>query len=201
MFNVILAVAAASTIQVAPAPIAAPAPAAAATARTLASIPGVTVTYYDVAGKNTKAIRKSLAAQRPAGAGGEPIAGRTTYDVGADVKKRTVDGKCTITEANLKFTGTAVLPRLTTEHQVDAQTLATWRAYVAGLEAAAAAELAFVRDRLPDIQKAVLASSCEEAGPAMNAALAKIEADRAATRNAVISTPQANGSLPVKQPN
>ncbi len=197
MFNVIVALAAAAAVQTAPAS----APVApAATARTLASIPGVTVTYYDVAGKNGKAIRESLAAQRPKGADGQPIAGSSKYNVGAGINKRTVGDKCTVTEANLKFTGTAELPRLTTESAVDAPTLAAWRTYVTGLEAAAAAELAVIYDRLPEVQKAIVGSSCEAAGSLMSAALAKLKVEQAAARNAELAKLQANGSLPANQP-
>ena len=164
-----------------PAPSAvAPGQPAAVAGRTLQGLPGTTVRYYEVRGRNPDSIKKSIAKQRPKDASGEPITASTNWDIGASFTKRTENGQCRITTAKATFTATADLPRLANERALRPEVLDSWRAYVAGLEAAAAAKLWFIHDHLGDVEKAILASSCEGAQDAGAAAVARLKQQEAA---------------------
>jgi len=141
----------------------------------LSQIPGVIIQYYDVTGLTTKDIRASLEAQRPK----DPVTGQamptsSKWGVGVDVKKATTDGKCRITGATPAFKAEVVMPRLVPAEDRPAPVLAEWQRYVTSLEAQLVASLRPISLRLPEVEKAVLASSCEGAGAAANKAIAEI---------------------------
>ena len=169
MITTLTALAAAMALQTAPA--ASPAP-----ARTLKDIPGVTVSYYDVAGKNLKALKKSLAQQRPIGSNGEPNAVGSTWKIGADVQKQTEGGKCTVVGAQVTLEGKVDLPRLANPAAVEANSLTTWNNFAAGLEKLAAMDFGFLTDHMPDIEKAMIGQSCDAVSGAMNAAIDRLTA-------------------------
>ena len=52
--------------------------------------------------------------------------------------------------------------------------MASWRAYLAGIENAQAANLWFVYDRVPTVESAILASSCDGAPAAGTAAVQRL---------------------------
>lgn len=151
-------------------------PPAAPAARTLKDIPGVTIKYYDVAGKNPRAIQKSIASQRPKGADGQPVTAGFNWNANTEVTKRTEGTTCTISAANVKFSATAELPRLVDEKALEPQELKSWNDYVAGLDAAAAMELGFYADRMGQVQAALVGKSCDAAPAALDAALAQLKA-------------------------
>lgn len=154
-----------------------PAPASAGPA--LEQIPGVTVQYYSVSGKNDKGIRKSIAEQRPAAADGQPIPASTSWTIDANVSKQTIDGVCKIAKVTPNFKGNAILPQLATPEKLKPEMLQQWNAYVAGLKSAAADQLAFVRNHLDDVEQAVSAASCDGASAALDGSLAKLKAEEA----------------------
>lgn len=139
--------------------------------RALKALPSATIRYYDVAGKTPQAILKSIARLRPKAANGEPVTASTNWDIGATFKKRTENGKCTITGATATFAATADLPRLLNPGSLRREALDSWNSYVAGLEAIAAANLWFVHDRVGQIEKAIVESSCDGAQAAGMAAV------------------------------
>lgn len=169
MLDIFIAIAAAGSAQAAE-------PAAAAPQRPLNQIPGVTVNYYDVTGKNAKDFRKSIAAQRPAGADGLPVTVGSKWTINAAVSKRTEGEVCTIENANATFTGTVELPRLATTEGVAPQELANWNQYAASLEAEAAARLGFVQSQVGAVEQAIEAASCDGASAALDAATARVKA-------------------------
>lgn len=170
MINLLMALTAMTGVQAA-----APAPAAppAAAVRPLASVPGVTVNYFPIAGTEIKEIQKSLQAIQVANT--HPT---TKWDVRANIKKRTEGTACTITSADVGMTAVANLPRLADESKVAAPVLANWKTYVAEIEATAANSLWFVADRLPAVQASLAGKSCDQAQSTMDAALNKLKADQ-----------------------
>ncbi|MCL6683338.1 DUF922 domain-containing protein [Sphingomonas alba] len=145
-------------------------------ARPLKDIPGVTVSYYDVAGKNQKQIKDALKKLRPVGANGEPQAIKSSWDVGAGVQKQTEGDKCTIIGAKVTLEGKVELPRLADPAKADADTVKAWNEYVARLENVAALDFNFVSDRMPDIEKALTGQTCDAASGAMSAAVDRLAA-------------------------
>jgi predicted secreted Zn-dependent protease len=154
-------------------------PAAAPAGRSLQSLPNTTIRYYDVPGKNPQAILKSIAKLRPKGADGQPVTASTNWDIGATFKKRTENGVCRIVAATATFSATADLPRLVSPKALRREALDSWNSYVAGLESIAAANLWFVHDRIGQVEKAILASSCDGAQAAGAAAVDKLKLQEA----------------------
>ncbi len=162
------------------APAAAPQPAVAAVpGKALSDLPNVTIRYYDVSGKNLKAINKAIEqGQQPDASGKVPLA-PTGYAVDATFNKLTSNGQCKVTGAKATFSATVTLPRLAPSPSHTPELLDTWRAYIAGVENSHAADLWFVYDRLRTVESAILASSCETAQSAGAAAVDRLKAEAA----------------------
>jgi predicted secreted Zn-dependent protease len=148
---------------------AAPAPAR------FADLPGIAVTYYDVAGRDVPEIHKVVTRLAPR----DPVTGRVTpatsrWTVGFAVRSNTIGKSCTVTSVTLTFRGSAVMPRLAPDKERPAPVLAAWNAYAAALEARQAAQLGFAYARLPEIEKAIVGGRCDRAEAAAAAALARI---------------------------
>jgi predicted secreted Zn-dependent protease len=166
-----------ATAAIAQTPVtAAPAPVAAVAAPSpLAQIPGVAVQYYDVSGLTLDALRASIAGQRPTDpATGQPVPSSSKWAVGTSVRKQTNGKACKIVGATPSFKAEVVMPRLTVVEGVPAPVLAEWQRYVAAIEAQQAASLRSIYDRLSEVEKAVLASTCEGAADAANKAISEI---------------------------
>jgi predicted secreted Zn-dependent protease len=153
-----------------------PAPAVVAIAgKTLQNLPNTTVRYFDVTGSDLKAINKSMADQAQSRARAAP----TNWSIDTTFNKVTTDGRCKIASAKATFAANVGLPRLVPNPAHKPQMSAAWRAYVAGIEKAQAANLWFVHDRVSDVEKAIVASSCEGAQAAGAAAVARLKAQAA----------------------
>lgn len=163
MLNLLIALAgtALQTAPVAPAP-ATPAPAAGA--RSLTSLPNVTIKYYDVPGKDEKAIEKNLKKLRTNPQTKVLSVVDSNWNVEASVQKTTTNGKCVITGITTRFSGSVELPRLADEKGVAANALANWRTYATGLERAIADNFYFVYDQIPAMEKTVIGQDCAKAG-------------------------------------
>jgi predicted secreted Zn-dependent protease len=141
----------------------------------LAQIPGVVVRYYDVSGITTEAIRASIDAQRPRNAAtGMGIPSSASWSIRTSLNKATTGKACKITGATAALKGEVVLPRLVNAETVPAPVLAQWRTYVASLEQQQAAVLLRPYQRLFEVERAVMASSCEGAAAAASRAIAEI---------------------------
>ena len=161
---------------------------AAVPGRTLKDIPNVTITYYDVTGKNGQAIARSIAKNAPRAAGSkESVAGTTNWSMKAEYTQRTVNGKCSIASSKATFSGTATLPRLTTQGVVNRQLQEQWQTYLAGLEAGAVANLGYAYDRTAKVEKAILGATCETVGAVGSAAIAQLKQQAAQNQRAVVS--------------
>jgi len=137
----------------------------AAPARTLQSVPGVTVKYYDVAGRNGGAIEKSLKKILATPAPNNTAARVFDWSMGLKITKRTEGTVCTITAADADFTSNAYLPRLTEEASVPKDVLANWKPYAEGLEKTASDNLWFVADRIPALEQSLVGKPCDQAAP------------------------------------
>lgn len=165
------AVPAAAPAQTAPAP----APVQATPLPSLAEIPGVVVRHYDVTGATIEAINASIAAQRPSNpATGTAIPSSASWSIGTNIKKATTGDACKITGATATFRAEVVMPRLVNASAVPPAVLARWQAFVASLEQQQAAGLLRPYQRLSEVERAVLASSCEGADEAAAKAIAEI---------------------------
>lgn len=169
----------------APAPAAQPTPPPLATiaavpGRGLKDVPNLNIRYYDVAGKNLKAVSKTLTEQRPKDAKGQPITAATNWTIETAFHRRTTNGQCKIVDAHATVTATVDLPRLLNDAKFPPRDLLSWQNFLANLEVTAAGKLWFVQDHAGDIEKAVLASSCEGAQAAGAAAIERLRAQAAA---------------------
>ena len=162
MLNLLIALAGTALQAAAPATPAAPASIAAGPS--LTSLPNVTIKYYDVPGKDGKAIEKNLKKIRTNPQTKAFSAVDSNWNVEASVKKTTTGDQCKITGITTRFSGTVELPRLADEKGVSADDLKTWRTYAANLERAIADNFYFVYDRVPAMEKAVVGTECSQAG-------------------------------------
>jgi len=148
-------------------------------------LPGVAVTYYDVTGRSIAEIHKSLTRTSPRDpTTRKPLPATSSWSIGASVKWSKTGSRCTITRVTLKFTATATLPRLVVQPETPAPVLAAWNRYVARLEARQAGQLKFAYDRRGEVERAILASSCEGWQAAADAALTRLEAQQRLARQA-----------------
>ena len=170
------ATAPARTAPVQAAPAAVPAPPA---LMTLSQIPGITVQHYNVTGKTIKELNASIAAQRSAGASGKPTPSSANWSIESSIRKATTGNRCKVVGATARLTGTVVLPRLASTEGVPEPVLKQWRNYVAGLEHQQAVALRQPYDRLREVERAAVASSCEGAQAAVNRAVELITAQPA----------------------
>jgi predicted secreted Zn-dependent protease len=149
--------------------------------KTLKDLPNTTIRYFDVTGKDLKAINNSLVAVQQADS---PVraAAPTTWAVDTTFKKTTTGEQCKVTDAKAAFSASVGLPRLVSDPAHKPELLAVWRAYVANMENSHAANLWFVYDRVGDIEKAILASTCEGARGVGTAAVERLKAQAAEFR-------------------
>ena len=152
-----------------------PASPVAATPSPLASIPGVTIRYYDVTGNTIPAIRASMAAQRPINpVTGAPQPSSSTWSIGVNTKKATTGKSCKVTGATATFKGEVVLPRLVVAEPIPAPVLAQWQKFLTSIEQQQAQALRQPYSRIREVEAAVMASSCQNAGEAARKSIAEI---------------------------
>jgi predicted secreted Zn-dependent protease len=148
--------------------------------RKLSEIPGVTVTYYDVVGTDIPKLHISLEKSGPRDVQTHRVTPATSnWSIGSAIKYTKTGGQCTLTGATLKFTATAVLPRLGGRVKLPATALASWNAYVAVIEDRQAAQLAFVHDRMGEVRGAILHSNCGNWQKAASAAIQRLSDEQA----------------------
>jgi predicted secreted Zn-dependent protease len=151
-----------------------------ASPRKLSEIPGVTVSHYDVVGTDIPKLHIGLEKNGPHDAQTHKVTPATSnWSIGSAVKYTKTGGQCTLTGATLKFTATAVLPRLAPGQKLPSSVLAYWNAYVAALEDRQAAQLAFVHDRLGEVRGAILHSTCGNWQKAASAAIQRLSEEQA----------------------
>lgn len=170
-FLILGLMAAPAIAQTAAAPAAVP---AASAMSALSQIPRLTIRYYSVSGRTIKDMLASIQAQGPKDSTGQVVPTTVKWSIGTNVKREIKGTACRIGGATVTMTSEVVLPRLVTVKGVKARELAQWQAYMASIEAQQAARLNLVRSRLPEVERAILASTCEGAGAAANRAIVEI---------------------------
>ncbi len=144
--------------------------------KTLRDLPNVTLHYFDVVGKDLRAINKSIERSQKPDASGKAAAAPTGWAIDTTFNKLSHSGQCKVTDAKATFSAKVVLPRLVNNSAHTSELMASWRAYLAGIENAQAANLWFVYDRIGTVESAILASSCEGAQAAGTAAVQRLQA-------------------------
>lgn len=148
----------------------------AAPGRALRDLPNTTITYYDIAGKDGKAIEKSLKAILADPAAKENVR-LFSWDVGTKIMKATTGTKCSIQSAKTTLTAKVRLPRLAEQAKVKKDVMAKWAPYAASVENEAAANLWFLTDRLRGAEQFLVGMPCDQAGPAWNAKLETVKSE------------------------
>jgi predicted secreted Zn-dependent protease len=159
--------------------------------KTLRDLPNVTFQYFDVAGKDLKAINKSIVQSQRPDASGKPAVAPTGWAIDTKFNKLSQSGLCKVTDVKATFSAKVVLPKLVNHPSHTPELMASWRAYLAGIENAQAANLWFVYDRIGTVESAVLASSCEGAQAAGTAAVQRLQ---------TLASEYARANLPGAQP-
>lgn len=166
-----------------------------------ADLPNVTVTYYDVSGRDAREVHHSITQRAPRDpATGRPVPATSDWSMKAAVSTSTTAGRCTITAARLDFAGTARMPRLVTTNgqPIPPALLASWQRYAAALEERQVAQLRFAYDRLPQVERAIRASNCRDWKTVAAAAIDKVRRDKAEAR-ARDSTPMPELDIPEEE--
>jgi hypothetical protein len=146
-------------------------PAATPAARTLQGLPGTSIHYYDVPGRNGEAIQKNLKRILAQPAPNNTAAQVYNWNLGMSINRRTEGTVCTVTKATAELKANVYLPRLTEEAKVPAEELASFKSWSTGLETQAAQNLWFVVDRLPALQQTLVGKPCDQAGTLWTAAV------------------------------
>jgi hypothetical protein len=165
MLSILMALAAVQAQPAANPPVAAPA------SRTLRSLPGTTIQYYDVAGRNGAAIEKNLKRILAQPAPNNTAAQVYNWTLGMSINRRTEGTVCTVTKATAELKANVYLPRLTEEARVPAEELASFKSWASGLETQASQNLWFVVDRIPALQQTLVGKPCDQAGTLWTAAV------------------------------
>ena len=148
--------------------------------RKLSAIAGVTVTYYDVVGGNIPKLHEWLDKHSPRDAQTHKVTpAGSSWSIGTAVRYAKTGGQCTLTGATVKFTASAVLPRLAPGQKLPPSALASWNAYAAALEDRQAARLGFVHDRMGEVQSAIMRSSCANWQKAASDAIDRLAQEQA----------------------
>jgi predicted secreted Zn-dependent protease len=151
----------------------------------VAQIPGVTVNYYDVSGATPGKILASARNQRPKDANGKVQPSSARWSIEADIQKATTGSQCRVVRAAVAFKAEVLLPRLVItprakgeeeeEGEEKLQAFAKrWQAHLAKLDQQQLAYLQPIYERLPQVERAIMASSCEGARAAGERAIAEI---------------------------
>ena len=155
------------------------APAAAVAGRPLRSVPGTSISYYDVSGTTVPEIELSLKTMLADAAVKDKVR-LFSWKVGTQLTKATNGTKCVVQKASSTFTAKVSLPRLAEPAKVKKGVMANWTAYVATAENNAAASLWFLTDRLRGAEQSLVGMPCDQADPAWNATLDKVKSELSA---------------------
>lgn len=149
-------------------------PARAQTTDAFADIPGVTVAYYDVEGRDGPMIRRAIDARRPT-----DTHDRTRVDAISRWSMRwslrgSAAGTCDLDSVVITFAATVTMPRLTSPVMLSPALKADWDRYVAALERHEAGHVRYAYDHRDDVRAAIRAGSCATVAAAGKAAIARI---------------------------
>jgi len=147
----------------------------------LSEVAGVTVNFYDVGGAPIPQLHDRLQKHGPRDPKTREVSPATSsWSIGSAIKWSKTGAQCKLTGVTLRFTATADLPRLSTGVNLPEPVRASWNHYVAALEDRQAAKLAFVRDRIGEVERAIMRSNCGNWEKAAAAAIKRLGEDQAA---------------------
>ena len=125
-----------------------------------AGIPNLTIEYYDVSGRTPQEIRASINAVRPSDANdGRRVDGLARWQL--RWSWRTTGRACDLSEPQIDFSATILMPRLVDKETVAPRVLTRWRTYIAALERHEAGHVRRPFERGNEIAAAIRASTCE----------------------------------------
>jgi|GEM_PF-6335910 len=148
----------------------------------LSQMRGVTVKYYDVSGSEPSKILASMKAKRPKDAAGKVVPSSVRWSIETNIQKATTGSECRVIQATVAFKAEVELPRLviTNQHEEEDREeklqdfQKRWQKYVANLDQQQSAYLRPIYERLPEVERALLASSCQDARAVGEKAIAEI---------------------------
>lgn len=143
-------------------------------------IPNVEITYYDVSGTSAKAIRESLNAKGLV----DPNDGKRVDAIARWRFQwrwpRTLDGKCDLAKAEVRFNATVTMPRLLDEETLRKPVRERWQRYWTGLREHEAGHIRPPYEDRGRLLDAIKGSDCANADNAAKAVIAEFAArDRA----------------------
>ena len=144
-------------------------------------LPNVAVTYYDVSGETVRQIQESMQDNAPRDPNtGQIVSSRASWTVDTGAEWQKTGAQCKITGAKVIFHPSAVMPHLVPNWKTPAAAVAQWNGFVAQLEAKQAGKLLLAYNRLDEVRRAILASSCDNWQAAANAAVDNLRGQLAA---------------------
>jgi predicted secreted Zn-dependent protease len=141
----------------------------------LTGIPGVTITSYDVAGRDAAAVRRAINAARPTDTNdGNRVDGLSRYDFRWRWH-RDAGGRCSATPDDVAFTAVVTVPRLTGADP-SSRLQAQFDRYLRSLLAHEDGHVRYAWDHRGDVVTAINAATCATANAAAIDALNAIKA-------------------------
>lgn len=138
-------------------------------------IPNVSFDYYDLAGRDPKAIRAAMVEVRPTDPNdGERVDALTRW--AWRWSWQTTPGGCDLANVNLTYSATVRLPRLKDRAVVPANVLKDWDAYIAALERHEAGHVRNSYAGRAEIRSAIAGATCATANAVAMAAVARVSA-------------------------
>lgn len=152
------------------------APGPAQTGDVFAGIPGVTFTYYPVAGQDAAALRRAIdGARLTDGNDHQPVDALSHWTMRWRWR---VDGRggCDLASATVTFSAEVTLPQLADPDALSPALLAQWRRYLAALETHEAGHVRYAYEHRGDVLAAIKAATCTTATQAGDEAIEAIKA-------------------------
>ncbi|WP_380783873.1 DUF922 domain-containing protein [Sphingomonas sp. R86520] len=139
----------------------------------LASIPGVTRSYYDVTGSNADQVRAAIDKSRPTDPNdGLRVDALTSSHYAWRWPGTGKDG-CDLSRAEVTFTATMLLPRLAADATLSSTARKRWDAYIRDLETHETTHLANAYSARAQLADAIKSATCQTANAAGMQVLAK----------------------------
>jgi predicted secreted Zn-dependent protease len=140
-----------------------------------AGIPNLSFNYYDVNGTNWAAINASLGTAGPRHDDGDIAHGRTEYRIAPTWTELRRGASCQVTNVQVQFAATVLLPRLSEEASASERVRQEWRRFAALLERHEAGHARIAFEHLGEVKAAVAGSACDQVQANAKAVLDRIE--------------------------
>jgi predicted secreted Zn-dependent protease len=142
-----------------------------AIAPNLALIPDTDVAYYDVSGTDAQSLRASLNAAGPRdGHDHLHVDALSTWRI-SWYWPTAADGSCDLSQADVRFAATVLLPRLVGGHALNPILGRQWQEYLAALTLHEAGHVRHAYEHSSDVASAIRSSTCQDANSAAKAVI------------------------------